>query len=279
MTTIPQPKIANFPESEEDKPMTTKTTTRKTTTRKTAAAKKEAPKMPAKTEPKTTVKPAAVPAKPAEPKPAPKKGAAIAPTKFNAQGLRGQEWIKATAAMQAEAVALVRGMYGPTPKFMPESLYKKHVALRNGTEPGKLNNDVEQLVALGIAAHDLGFKDNRFIATGQVKNYPGAKIKPGAFEFFMTFPGRWYYVVNVEDVEWPGGKVPESLPEKPKAEPKAQPKAEPKAQPKKATSRKTTTKAKPAVKPEPANALADKLAALKAAGFTAEEIAAVLKAL
>ena len=156
-------------------------------------------------------------AKPATKKPATKKESTMPenakPAKkhndfnrFAASDLKGQEWIAATMAMQNAAVDVCREMYGDDPKFEPK--------------PGKLNRDSEQLRNLGIVAHDLGWDNPDFLTESNV-NTLGGKIKEDAFRFLMTFNigtvTHRYYVVNVDDVEWPNG-IPTAIPEKPKDE-------------------------------------------------------------
>lgn len=137
--------------------------------------------------------------------------------RFAASDLKGQEWITATMAAQDAAVAVCREMYGNTPKFEPQSLFKRLNA-KPGKEPGKLNRDSEQLENLGIVAHDLGWDNPDFLTESNVRAL-GGKIKENAFRFLMTFNigtvTHCYYVVNVDDVEWPNG-IPTAIPEKPK---------------------------------------------------------------
>lgn len=141
---------------------------------------------------------------------------------FAAQGLTGQEWIQETLRLQNEAVDAVREVYGDEPKFIPNNLHKRLKAEASGRKEGMLNRDFDQLVTLGIVAHDIGWTNPEFVTEGDVNALKGT-IRPGAYRHMMTFPigeklSR-YYVINVDDVDWPGGKVPTEAPaKKPKAE-------------------------------------------------------------
>lgn len=130
--------------------------------------------------------------------------------KFAATDAKGQEWILATKKLQDHAVRACAEVYGDEPAFTPKSLYKELTA-EPGKTPGMLNKDEQQLKALGIIARDMGWTSPYFLTEGNVSEM-GGKIREGAFEFFMTFnigaTLRRYYVVNVDDVVWPNGKVP-----------------------------------------------------------------------
>lgn len=138
------------------------------------------------------------------------KNESAAPIKFAAHDLKGQEWITETKKMQDHAVRACIDVYGNEPAFEPKSLYKE-LTTKEGKKPGMLNQDPEQLKALGIVAHDMGWTSPYFLTEGNISEM-GGKVKPGAFEFMMTFTignsTRRYYVANVDDVEFPDGKVP-----------------------------------------------------------------------
>ena len=74
-------------------------------------------------------------------------------------------------------------------------------------ESGILNRDPEWNESLQFIAADLGWTDNRFVYGGTV-TANGGKPKEGAYKVPSFFNGRYAYVYNVGDIEWPDGKVP-----------------------------------------------------------------------
>lgn len=93
-----------------------------------------------------------------------------------------------------------------------------------------VNKDAVQRDNLRYLAADLGWTSNEFATVAQVKSY-GGEVREGAYRALQFMPGRFYYVVNLDDVTWPNGRpefTPENKVEKPKKEPKKTTKATPK---------------------------------------------------
>lgn len=199
-TTIEQPKLNNFPTSF-DEPAT-------------APAPAAAPKAKKAKAPKVE--------KTNEPKPHRPIGAGI--IKFAADGLKGQEWINETIRIQTAAVDACREMFEDEPAFeQATSLYKRLKAEATGKKQGALNQDQTQIDDLCIVARDLGWTNPEFVTEAQAGEL-GGTIKDGVYRHMMWFTIgtaiRRYYVVNVDDIEWPNGEIPTSIPDKPKTEKK-----------------------------------------------------------
>ena len=76
-----------------------------------------------------------------------------------------------------------------------------------GNENGIVNRDPKWNEAVRYIAAEFGWTDNRFVYGGVI-NANGGKVKPGAYGVPSFIGGMFRPVYNVDDVEWPGGKVP-----------------------------------------------------------------------
>jgi len=184
---------------------------------------------------------------------------------FAAKDVKGPEWTTTTIAMQDAAVAAVRAAYGDETDFVPVNFVKELKAQRTGKAAGKLNRNQSQIDDLAVVARDLGFTDPRFCNEHEVDDIKGGKIKDGAFGFLMYFPMgssiKWYYVFNIEDIEYEGD------------EPTLVEKDEKPADKPKAKTNKTTPKPDPKLKK-----LEEELAAQKKANDEMRELIAAQKA-
>lgn len=152
-------------------------------------------------------------------------------------------------------IAVVREMYGDA---MPIDDPINPITGR------PLNRDAAQRDNLRYLAADLGWTSNEFATVKQVESY-GGKVKDGAYKPIQFMPGRFYRVVNLEDVQWPNDVRPEFTPEN-KVE-------KPKDDKPKATTNKSTPKPDPKLKK-----LEEELAAQKKANDEMRELLAAQKA-
>ena len=154
------------------------------------------------------------------------------------------------------AIAIVREVYGDA---MPIDDPVNPITGR------PVNRDATQREVLRYLAADLGWTTNEFATVSQVKAY-GGEVKDGAYKALQFMPGRFYYVVNLDDVKWPNDVRPEFTPENKVEKPKADPKP-------KATTRKSAHKPDPKLKK-----LEEELAAQKKANDEMRELLAAQKA-
>lgn len=82
-----------------------------------------------------------------------------------------------------------------------------------------VNRDAAQREVLRYLAADLGWTNNEFATVSQVKSY-GGEVRDGAYKALQFMPGRFYYVVNLDDVKWPNDVRPEFTPENKVEKPK-----------------------------------------------------------
>lgn len=152
-------------------------------------------------------------------------------------------------------IAIVREMYGDA---MPIDDPVNPITGR------PLNRDAAQRDNLRYLAADLGWTTNEFATVKQIESY-GGKVKDGAYKPIQFMPGRFYRVVNFDDVQWPDDVRPEFTPENKVEKPKDD------------KPKDTTNKSNP--KPDPKlKKLEEELAAQKKANDEMRELLAAQKA-